>query len=223
MVRHTKEQVAPELPKHIIVPTHVEMDSRQESLYKQVQDSIDLEVVSDQLDSPMIIQNLLVQLVRLQQISTDPKLVGSNVNSGKMEWLFDFLAEHKNDKVLIFTRWRDTALRLHSVLNGALIVGGEPARNVKEFQYENVNVLVGTIASMGVGFNFPMAQYAVFLDMEWSSLLMQQAYDRIHRMNITEVKVSYILLSSKIDRHIYKSVMHKWSEREAILEYIHGG
>ncbi len=220
IIKHSKEEVAPELPPNTIIKIPVEMEEQQAAAYEQIDKATDIIVPVEGIND-LIIQNALVKMVRLQQVSTDPALLDIPAKSGKIEWVKEFLNDHANEKVVVFTKWRETALRLaHEVGVGtAYIVGGEKPMHVEAFKDGNMNVLVGTIAAMGIGLNLPMATHAVFLDMEWSTLQMQQAYDRIHRLGITEPKFTHLLISSKVDEYIYKAVQHKWSQIELITHF----
>jgi SNF2 family DNA or RNA helicase len=223
MVKHTKQEVAPELPAHIIIPTSVAMTAKQQELFEQIDKSEDILVDGLPEHDPMIIQNALVKIVRLQQIGSDPSLLDFGGGSGKLEWLDEFIEDHPYEKIAIFTKFRGTALCIQSKYQCAMVIGGIVPWKLDEFKKGNyINLLVGTIAGMGIGLDLPMATYSVFVDMEWSTLQMQQAYDRIHRLGITETKISYLLLSNKIDTLIYRAVEHKWSEIELVQAFLHG-
>ena len=219
VVRHTKAEVAPELPPHIIVPTNVAMSEPQTELFEKIDDADDIIVDMGEELTPLIIANILAKLVRLQQMGTDPDILGYLARSGKLDWLEEFLDDHINQKVAIFTKFRHTADKLARLYDAAIAMGGRMER-LDEFRTGKLNVLVGTIAGMGEGLDLPMATYSVFVDMEWSTLKMQQAYDRIHRMNITEPKITYLLLSNRVDALIYKAVQDKWNEKELILAFL---
>jgi len=221
MVKHTKAGVVPELPPHIIIPTSVEMSVTQTEAFNQIDFAEDIIVPVTGIDD-LIIQNALVKLVRLQQVGTDPSLLDIEAPSGKIEWLDEFLEDHPTQKVVVFTKWRHTALCLAQRYSSALVIGGREPEGLEDFKQGDQKVLVGTIAGMGLGLDLPMATYSVFLDMEWSTLQMQQAYDRIHRMNITEPKVTYLLMANRVDTLIYKAVLHKWSEIELITAFLQG-
>jgi SNF2 family DNA or RNA helicase len=84
--------------------------------------------------------------------------------------------------------------------------------------------LIGTIAAMGEGLNLQRASTAIFVDQEWSTIKMTQAYDRIHRLDITEPKVIYLLhCANTVDNLILEALTNKWSQTElvyAALSYL---
>jgi SNF2 family DNA or RNA helicase len=214
MLRRTKEEVAPQLPERIDIVEHVALGLKQGELYDAFKKQKDIVVVVD--DKEMLIKNALVLLVRLQQLSAWPPLLDfpPTVLSGKLEWLREFLEDHPDDRMVIFTRFRALALEIARVHNASLVIGGQ-----KELD-GNPRLLVGTIDAMGEGLNLGWAKHAIFLDSHWSTIKMTQAIDRIHRIDVIEPKNIYLLWSSKEDLLVLKALEHKWSEAELVYHFI---
>jgi len=218
MMRRTKEEVAPELPKRIYVLTPLQMVPAQRKVYEAVKDSDDI-IVQATEDVELIIPNVLALLVRLQQIATDPSLLGIKAPSIKELWLEDFLKDHPDEPVVVFTKFRKTALRLARKHKADYIVGGERSHG---FHEERFLRLFGTIDAMGEGLNLQHASICIFLDAHWSATKTTQAIDRVHRIGITKPPVIYKLTTCREDRMTWKAVEEKWTEHEFVYAYLHG-
>jgi len=217
ILRRTKRDVASELPPRIDVPTRVDMLPAQLAIYNEIKTSDDILV--DVEDQTLLIQNVLTLITRLQQVSLDPSLLGFKAKSGKLLWLEEFLDDHPNERVVVFTRFRDVALDLSRKYRAPHIVGGDTSPTFSE---DTFDLLFGTIDAMGEGLNLQRASTAVFLEGHWSTTKMTQALDRIHRVNISEPKIVYLLNSCKEDIIVYKAISKKWSKQEMVYQYLHG-
>ena len=213
MIRRTKEQVAPQLPEKIVIEQRVDMTPEQDKLYKTVRKQTDIEVHVE--DKTLLIPNALAMLTRLQQIASDPVLLGFEVDSGKMLWLKDFLADHSDEATVIFTRFRGVATRIAAEYDASIIIGGR-----REYDPDNCKLLVGTIDAMGEGLNLQWAKNAIFIDSHWSTIKMTQAIDRIHRIDIKEPKNIYLLWSTREDKLVLDALDHKWSEAELVYFFL---
>lgn len=229
--RRTKQEVAPELPPKIYQDVHLEMEPQQQKLYDSIANAKDIEVEissdlladgDDEDINYMVIRNALAKMVRLQQVTSDPHLLGYGITGIKEEWVCDFVEDNPDTSMIVFTRFRDTAVRLSAKLRASLLVGGQrPTAQIAPWLVGKKQVLVGTIDSMGEGLNLQRASVAVFLDLHWSSLKMQQAEDRIHRIDITEPKqIIHLVAANSIDLLIKEALAKKWSEHELVLNYI---
>jgi len=214
MLRRTKEEVAPELPEKIMIEQKVELFDAQKKLYNEIKSSKDVLVNVE--DKTLVIANILSLLTKLQQISTDPHLLGFDVHSSKLMWLNEFLTiDHVGEPTVIFTRFREVALRIRDEYHTNIVIGGERDLSV------NSPLVVGTIDAMGEGLNFQWAKHAIFLDSHWSTIKMTQAIDRIHRINITEPKNLYFLWSTREDKLILDAFENKMSEAELVYYFMH--
>lgn len=218
--RRTKAEVAPQLPPKIMQRVEVRMDEQQAKIYKTIKASRDIEVDVG-LSETMIIKNALAKIVRLQQVSSDPILLGFDLQSAKIEWVTDFVEDNPDETLVIFTKFRDTAIRLSRTLKADLIVGGQTHAGGKDFISGKTNVLVGTIAAMGEGLNLQRARTAIFIDQEWSSVKMVQAVDRIHRIDDTQPKnIIYLHTGGTVDGLVLEALDKKWSDLDLAYKYL---
>ena len=214
MLRRTKTEVAPQLPPRIDIILAVCLGVEQGRLYSELRSQKDLLATAG--GKEFLVQNALTMLVRLQQISAWPALLGfpKSAVSGKLEWLEEFLVDHPDDRIVVFTRFRDLAEYLADKYRCDIIIGGR-----KEVRGDP-KLLVGTIDAMGEGLNLGWAQHAIFLDSHWSTIKMSQAFDRIHRIDAKEPKNVYLLWSTKEDKLVLEALAHKWTEAELVYHYL---
>ena len=216
MIRRTKQDVRKDMPEKVLVETRVDMLLAQQNRYDSFKAAQDVLVEVD--DQEFLIKNILAQITLLQQLSTDPEMVGLKGTSGKLLWLKEFLEDHPTENVVIFSRFRAVVEKLAKQYKGDLIVGGERGTDFIEGRNR---LLFGTIEAMGEGLNLQRGKYAIFLDSHWSTIRMTQAIDRIHRINIDEDKVIYLLHSCAEDELVLDALDHKWTEAELVYHFLH--
>lgn len=220
MIQRKKEDVRADLPPRIEQYIDLEMSPKQASAYRKIEHADDPYVeLAEGIETS--VQIILTQILRRIQITTDPALLGlPGGSSVKLDWVMEWLEDNPNESVIIFTRFRETALLLKSQLGDKfkLIVGGNRAAITSDDRY-----IVGTISAMGEGLDLPHIDHAIFIDVEWSSILMQQAIDRIHRINITNAKnIYYLRCVGTVDELVHNAIRLKWSTKELAERYLNG-
>jgi len=229
----TKSEVAPELPPKILQRIPLDMETQQRELYSKIATTKDIEVllsdfeasyVGDNPDVDIIIPNVLARIIRLQQVSCDPRLLDFQIPSSKLIWLDDWFKANPEQKVVIFSKFRATAQKLANMYKAPLIVGGvkNPTMAAAPFLLGESDKIFGTIDAMGVSLDgLQRASTAIFLDQTWSSLMMQQATDRIHRMNITEPKhIIYLHNQRTVDDLVLDALDQKWTDKELVRTFV---
>lgn len=218
-LKRTKLEVRPDLPERIDQYIDIKMNDDQAHHYYTLADSEEYHTLLAQ-DVEISMPIVLTRILRLIQATTDPTLLGVKSSSAKLDWVKDWVEDNEGESIIIFTRFKATAERLAKELDGfTLLVGGKTRPNIDS----SVRRIVGTIASMGEGLDLPHIDNAIFIDVEWSSILMQQAIDRIHRINIETVKHLYFLRClGTVDELVYEAVQNKWDTKQLIEEFLKG-
>lgn len=229
----TKEEVAPQLPPKIVQELPLELTYQQRRLYNQIAMSKDIEVHLDDFERDkidptqqdwMLVKNVLSKIIRLQQISADPQLLGYKIDSCKLQWLDEFIMNNPDEPVVVFSKFRDVAMRIASKYKAPLIVGGikNPTMRAAEFITGKKDIIVGTIGAMGIAIEgLQRASTAIFMEQEWSTIAMEQAQDRIHRINITDPKnIIFLYGENTVDRLVLNALEQKWTDRELVRQYI---
>jgi len=218
MLQRSKQDVRPDLPDNIIEYIDLEMYPDQSKAYKHLVDSEDPIVSIDGVD--ITVQIVLTQILREIQLTTDPMLLGLNTKSIKLDWVIDWVEDNPNESVIIFTRFASTAKKLKELLpQFELVIGGTKARKMVSADRR----IIATIAAGAEGMDLPWVDTAIFLDVEWSSILMQQALDRIHRINIENVKHTYYLrCKGTVDYLLHTALQGKWNTKELAERFLKG-
>lgn len=214
-IKRTKQSVAPELPAKIIQTITLPMTDGQRFCYRQVIERLSPLVSIG--DTELIIKNALTHLLRLQQITTDPTLIGMHIVSSKLLWLDAWLADHPERSVLILTRFVATAIKIANVHKLALIHGSSKYINPKE-----QNRIVGTIGAMAEGLDLGHIDTTIFLDQDFSSIKMYQAVDRTERdlAAVEPKQIIYIECQGTIDQHIARMIDGKQSLAEMVENWL---
>jgi SNF2 family DNA or RNA helicase len=214
-IRYTKQQVAPELPPKTVTKVPVEMYPEQEALYNKIAKAKD--IVVDEI----IIPNILARITRLQQVTSDPSAAGfGTMPSAKCDWVAEYLEDNPEIAVVIFTRFRATAKALAARFECEYIVGG--TEEWPEFLDGRNRVITGTIAAMGEGIDgLQRADVAIFVDQEWSTALMTNAMDRIHRLGIQAPKqIIHLYCPHTKDELVLRALDEKWTNQQLVYHYL---
>lgn len=175
VIQRAKRDVAPQLPPKIVQHVPVEMTPNQQALYLRIKELAETDLSLDTGDM-LIVKNHLGRILRLQQAAVDPRLLGTDENGAKIDWLLEYNDDNPNDTLLVFTRFRDTAIRVANLLGVPYYVGGTVIPNPQDYPK-----IVATIDAAKEGLNLGHIWNTVFLDCHWSSIAMAQAVDRTER------------------------------------------
>lgn len=221
-LRHTKEQVVKDLPPRVHIDIPLQMYEAQAYLYDKIRRARDIEIQTPQ--GELLITNALARITRLQQVASAPSCLGDefDVSSVKIDWVLEFVADHPELAVVVFTRFVRTAEIISELLteSGIAVDTFFGRTNTVPINFINggSQVLVATIAKAGEGLDLKRANAAIFVDLEWSTIKMQQAYDRVHRLGIDAPKLIYTLQASPIDVLIAEAIEKKWDDAALVYQ-----
>lgn len=163
----------------------LDMYGSQLSLYKKVKKL----AIEELMKEGVSVTNGLDQLIKLQQLTSDPELFECNVNV-KFEWLMDTINDAEGTKFLIFSRFKTPLKRLAKKMGKkAVSITGDVSpkdRDVAKEKFINdpyVQCMLGTIGAMGEGIDGlqHVCQYVIFLDKMWNPEENNQAIARLLR------------------------------------------
>jgi SNF2 family DNA or RNA helicase len=223
IMHRTKAQVRPDMPPLIETTIDIELDAAQRRLYDKVRKQKDIEFVLDEHNS-MLIKS---KFTALHQIASWPEQAGFEGPSAKLSWLMEYVEGNPTGQMLVFSRYRRTALEIHRRISEqqkqmqAMVIGGQDPYRIDEFRRGEVRFLVGTIAALGEAYDLPMASTSIFVDCEMRANLMSQAMDRTHRLTITEAKhVIFLQAARTVDRHVMNMINGKWDEQQMLSRFL---
>jgi len=219
VLQRKKREVMPELPP--LIQTHIPIDlgAKQRVAYDRIKKIVDMEV--DLLDfgrDPLQITNILTKLTRLLQVASNPQLLDIKAPSAKFDWLLEWLHDNATTPVLIYTRYRRNVEALGRLLpNAACVASGiKPAKPLAAY-----STVVATIAALGEGYDLGHLDTAIYIDCEWSSILMQQSIERIDRGSNTESKnIIFLQATNTVDDLMRQALNRKLSTKQIVENYL---
>lgn len=222
LIQRSKQEVAPQLPKKIQQYIPVTMTDKQADLYRRIREIAEMDLKLDTGET-LLVKNVLGRILRLQQAASDPRLLGTDENGAKIDWLLEYVDDNPNETLLILTRFRDTALRIASILQIPHYVGGDTI----EGEFTNYSKIVGTIDAMKEGFNLGHIWNTVFIDQHWSSIAMAQAIDRTER-DLNAIKPRMIMYlqavdyadQETVDALVRRALSAKWATIDLVNAYL---
>jgi len=220
-LRRMMKDIRADLPD-LLPPTTVWVDPEpaQEDLLSEMLNARDIETeVGGQV---FVIPNALTKLVRAQQISSHPPILGLSAPCAKLDWLSDYIEDNPDETMLIFTKFRETCQHIAKKFNASYIIGGEDMTMTALDWFEGrKRLLVCTIAAGGASLNLQRANTVIFYDLEWSTILYDQALHRVYRIDIRDHKnVIRLVTNHSADELVLKALEHKWDNIRLVNEFI---
>lgn len=221
-----KKDVEPELPELIIKDVPLAMTAEHAKLYRAVAKQYFINLGEEAEVGELFIKSALHRLSLLQKAAIDPSLIGSTAAGTKTEWILDWLEDYAGEQLVVFTHFKDYAHGLGvRIQNSEVVTGNVPAARraeiVSDFQKGNVRVLVGTIDTMSESINLQNASYAVFTDLHSSSIMMDQAYGRVHRIGSRgDVVITRLLTEHTVDFLAKARLDRKFGDIETVEKFM---
>lgn len=132
----------------------------------------------------------------------------------------------ESEKMVVFAHHRDVQGALLEAFEdrAVLLHGGstqkERAKVVERFQQDDsVRLFIGSIRAAGVGITLTAASRVLFVEFDWSPMIVQQAEDRCHRVGqSSSVLVQYLFFRGTIDDHLASLLVSKQNTVAAALD-----
>ena len=211
-----------------MIDIELPMPAEMRNLYKAV-----LDLAFEQLDElGVTVKNAMDQTVKLQQCTTNPGKLKAGLVGPKFEWIKDWLEDNEGEKVVIFTKFAETAKALQKYLgrDGVLYIGemSEKERTASKEIFvatsaRSPRALIGTIGALGVGVDGlqHVCRNVVFLDRDWTPALNQQAEDRVNRSGqVGMTNVWCLSMKNSIDKYVEKIQGKKDKDIEEVFKYV---
>ncbi len=214
MLRRTKQDVAKNLPKKIIVDDcrRLQISSEQRAFYAKALDDFKRR---DEPGFPAPFKNHLGLLQYIRVVCTDPRRYGLSVfkpeplvkyrkASPKLDWLLNQLLEikNKNEKAIVFCEFRNVQCLLQHYIKEVFnlqadIINGDTSassshsasrqKRIKAFQQKDgFNVIILSPVAVGFGVNIQAANHVIHYMRTWNPAKEDQATDRSYRIGQTK-------------------------------------
>lgn len=233
ILRRTKEQVAPELPKRLEQTIEVELEPPQRKFYDSLREGYRRSVL-ERVDRSGIRgsrMHILEALLRLRQAACHPALANprkSALPSAKLDALVPALQEvvAGRHKALVFSQFTtflgivrralDDAGMRYEYLDGKT---RDRQARVDRFQTDaTCPVFLISLKAGGHGLNLTAADYVYILDPWWNPAVEAQAIDRAHRIGQTRrVIATRLVARDTIEGKILELQSSKRDLADAIL------
>ena len=230
---HRTKKECLDLPEKIYRNIPVEINGEQRKLYNKMRDDMVIRLKTmDEKEYIYEAPNILVQLLRLVQLASNPRLLdGVDVDSAKFEVVDDLLEECMvgNDKVILWSSFvkniDELWYKYNKEYNAEKIYGNTIERDrilvQKRFKEDSrCRLLIANPATAGEGLNLQSANIAIFIDRTFNKTHWLQAQDRIHRIGQTK-KCEIITLTGidTIDEYVNK----KLKDKQEVADFLEGG
>jgi SNF2 family DNA or RNA helicase len=230
ILRHTKDQVASQLPPKLYKNITLPMGEHQRELYERIRKETIIELRDGNFNNALFIRNALARMGKLVRCALDPGLIDVNHKwneAPKVDWITEYKRSF-DGQFVVFTGSKDFAKSLPMLIDGGVCITGDDkplTRDTKlaKFKKGKVKYLVGTIQLIAESLDLPQASASIFTDLPLSGIIYSQAEDRIHRLTTTESPTIYRLhMEDSIDFINLNRLQGKLSDRQAV-ESLMGG
>ncbi len=222
------------LPKSIEKTVMLEMEKEQRHHYDKM--LYESKRIIQSRKNEKTENNTVTQILRLQQICLDPKILNIDAPSVKIKWLEEFLTqlfeedEDNNEYVIVFTnfsslfqKWK---FNLDPKYNYEFLTGKqtntERENIIHRFQNRKIRVLFANIKVASLGLTLDEATCTVFLDKSWNPVNNEQAS---FRMVDTKQKVENkpklninVVCADSIDDKINEVLNNKKTKTNVVYE-----
>jgi len=223
----TDQHIAPELPEKTELNSYCYLSKAQVSWYQKNVKSLEKELRES--PDPKMRRGLVLQyILRFKQICNHPSQFSGDgdweyQHSGKFLRLEEICTElaQRQEKVLIFTQFREIIPHLHDFLapifgsTGLMLHGGTPVKQRQEYvkQFQSLNgpaFFILSIKAGGTGLNLTAASQVIHFDRWWNPAVENQATDRAFRIGQQKnVLVHKFITRGTIEERIDQMIFDK--------------
>lgn len=198
MFRRTREQVMPDLPPKVRQQHEITLSDFWQKRYDDVLDKL-----YTALDGAKwsVGDGALAEMTRFRQVVAQAKVEHTVEHARTLE--------ESGEKVLIFTKWHETADAIAKELFAPCIHGGKSAAErldaEQQFQQsKSCRFLVGTFDTMGEGLTLTEGTAIIFNDYDWTPRAHEQAEGRAwgRLNNMHGALIYYVHVKDTVDQHM---------------------
>lgn len=227
-IRHTKREVAEDMPPKTRIVIPVELTKGQRKIY----DKLCLDMYAELDDGVIVAPTQMTLLLRLRQLLVAPQLLGVMEDGAALTTILEMMEDQflADRSIAITTPFRQAipfimeALKraglthlyqIHGQLTTKEMIDASEAyqadKNVRK-------VMVYTIRS-GQSFSIPAATTLYMLGSEWSAIDNKQAEDRLHRLTqLHPVDIYYPLHKGTVDDLVLERLNDKQRAEDWVLK-----
>lgn len=158
---------------------------------------------------------------------TERKQLGLEKVPAACAWIDEFFEAYPSESLVVFAYHKDVIrLLLQHALEKKYMAesltgetSAEERHKIKtRFQAGHTQLLIANILAGGVGLTLTRANTALFVELEWSPLLLKQAEDRLHRLTQHKpVNIFYLLAEDSIDDKVIGVIKRKLRDADTAV------
>jgi SNF2 family DNA or RNA helicase len=189
-IRHLWKDVWKNLPPLTRIFRTTELSPRGQAEYAKLKKQFFVELRAHKGERNILaIPSVLARITRLRQYLVDPGILGAREPSVKYPMVYEIIQELEGYPPVIFTMWRDSALRLQAYLEKrklkiGIVVGGmkrkvnRVKRRFLAGEYDGVIIMIKV---GGTALNFGKYGKIIYLDHPWNQRDVEQTEGRVRR------------------------------------------
>ncbi len=235
----TDKQIISDLPDKNELDIKISLTKEQIVLYKKVVDVMNANIkrLKDRKEEKIIV---MTSIMKLKQVCNHPSQYYSDQEydfdqSGKfieLKRICETISE-KNEKVLVFTQFKEVIPALDKLLGDVFgvkgyCIDGDTSMNkrdqyVQSFQAGDKPYMVLSLKTAGVGLNLTAAQNVIHFDRWWNPAVENQATDRAYRIGQKkDVTVYRFISANTIEEVISDMLKEKQKMADLIINDLEG-
>ena len=223
-VRRLKSEVLPQLPakRQVVIPVAL----TNESEYRLAEKDVIEWLRSQPLDLSELSAKIAAALraERLAQLGTLQRLAARGKLGAALAWIEDFL--HSGEPLVVFARHLEIQQAVLHRFPDALCTSSAPdsidAREAAIAAFQDPDgpqLIVGATRVAAQGITLTRASNVVFLELEWTPAMHDQAEDRCHRIGQRDaVTAWYLLAAETIDETMARLIQSKRAHVAAVTD-----
>ena len=229
---HYLQQENPRKMPEVATPIHVDLSPPQRYEYDQLAGELlsELEVMDDRTYASEF-GHVMSRRMRLLRLCSDPghRSLPSPVFDSPAKWLqldglLKTILNDANEKVVLWTRFRDTALMLHEryrePYGAALMIGGGEG-SPADLTQPHCRVLVATIQIGASSIDLTAASNGIYESLDDVSRNFTQSLARINRTGQTKnCRYWFLVARNTIEEDLFQNTMAKMQVSDEVLEEI---
>jgi superfamily II DNA or RNA helicase len=235
LLRRTKENVAPELPRKTELVRAIDLDGPQRELYESIRVAAHADVRahirSRGIGGSQIA--ILDALLKLRQVCCDPRLVNVDAardvtRSAKYETCLEMVTQQlaAGSRILLFSQFARMLALIsegllgrgirHVTLTGATT---DRQRPIDAFEQGKADIFLISLRAGGTGLNLTSADTVIHYDPWWNPAAQAQATDRAYRIGQKKpVFVHSLIAAGSVEERMLALQQHKRRLADAILD-----
>lgn len=212
MVRRMKADVLTELPAKVRQVVALNLSAKDKAEIARIEAGVDYVEAIEALDK---------KTAAFDSVAA----IRKNIALAKVPAAIEFVQEVlETGPVVLFAHHKDVIANVLAAFPEAdCITGDTPVEDrqsvVDNFQNGKIDLIVCSIHAAGVGLTLTRSSRVIFLELDWTPGIMQQAEDRCHRIGQRDsVLVQHLVADNSLDAHIAETLIRKQEVIEKALD-----